>query len=100
MIARTAELMGADHIGIGSDTGRGWPDSMLDWMRNGRWTYATAKPRWPEWPDWYRNPADFGNLTAGLLARRLSSKDVAKIMGGNWSRFMGEGIVPAAGPLA
>jgi microsomal dipeptidase-like Zn-dependent dipeptidase len=46
---------------------------------------------------WYRNPADFGNLTAGLLACGLSSKEVAKIMGGNWLRFMCEGFQPSAG---
>jgi hypothetical protein len=39
---------------------------------------------------WYRNPADSGNLTAGLLACGLSSKEVAKIMGGNWLRYMGK----------
>ncbi len=95
MVARAAEMMGVDHIGIGSDTVRGWPDSVLDWMRNGRWTHGSAKPSWPDWQDWYRSPADFGNLTAGLLARGLSGQDVAKIMGENWLRFMDEGFRPA-----
>ena len=49
MVAHTAELMGVERIGIGSDTVRGWPDSVLDWMRSGRWTYSTATPHWPEW---------------------------------------------------
>jgi membrane dipeptidase len=94
MVARTADLMGVDRIGIGSDTVRGWPDSVLHWMRNGRWTQAESKASWPDWQDWYRGPADFGNLTAGLLARGFSGEDVAKIMGGNWLRFMDEGFVP------
>jgi microsomal dipeptidase-like Zn-dependent dipeptidase len=92
MVARTAELMGVERIGIGSDTVRGWPDSVLDWMRSGRWTYSTGKPNWPEWQSWYRTPADFGNLTAGLLARGFSGQDVAAIMGGNWLRFMEAGF--------
>ena len=38
MIARTAELMGTDHIGIGSDLCQGQPDSVVEWMRVGRGT--------------------------------------------------------------
>jgi membrane dipeptidase len=95
MVARTAEQMGVERIGIGSDTVRGWPDSVLDWMRSGRWTYSTAKPSWPEWQSWYRTPADFGNLTAGLRARGFSGQDVAFIMGGNWLRFMEAGFKQA-----
>ncbi|MDX1540263.1 MAG: membrane dipeptidase, partial [Geminicoccaceae bacterium] len=41
MIARTAELMGAEHLGIGSDLCQDQPDSVVTWMRNGRWTKAT-----------------------------------------------------------
>jgi microsomal dipeptidase-like Zn-dependent dipeptidase len=92
MVARTAELMGVEHIGIGSDTVRGWSDSVLDWMRSGRWSWSSAKPSWPDWQSWYRTPADFGNLTAGLLARGFSAKDVARIMGGNWLDFMDAGF--------
>jgi membrane dipeptidase len=95
MVARTADLMGVERIGIGSDTVRGWPDSVLDWMRSGRWTYSTAKPNWPEWQSWYRTPADFGNLTAGLMDRGFSAQDVARIMGGNWLQFMEAGFKQA-----
>ena len=95
MVARTADLMGVERIGIGSDTVRGWPDSVLDWMRSGRWTYSTAKPNWPEWQSWYRTPADFGNLTGGLMARGFSGQDVARIMGGNWLQFMEAGFKQA-----
>ena len=38
MIADTAELMGIDHIGLGSDLCQGQPDSVVEWMRSGRWT--------------------------------------------------------------
>ncbi len=96
MVARTAELMGVERIGIGSDTVRGWPDSVLDWMRSGRWTHSTAKPSWPQWQSWYRSPGDFANLTRGLLARGFSASDVARIMGGNWLDFMDAGFRPKA----
>ena len=38
MIARTADLMGIDNIGIGSDLCQDQPDSVVEWMRVGRWT--------------------------------------------------------------
>jgi microsomal dipeptidase-like Zn-dependent dipeptidase len=95
MVARTADLMGVEHIGIGTDTVRGWPDSVLDWMRNGRWTWSNATPQWPDWPGWFKSPADFGNLTAALLERGFSHQDVTRIMGGNWLNFFDSGIKPA-----
>ena len=33
MIARTADLMGADNIGLGSDLCQDQPDSVVEWMR-------------------------------------------------------------------
>ena len=38
MIAKTADLMGIDHIGFGSDLCQDQPDSIVEWMRVGRWT--------------------------------------------------------------
>ena len=38
MIARTADLMGVDHIGMGTDLCQDQPDSIVEWMRVGRWT--------------------------------------------------------------
>ncbi len=94
MVARTAEIMGVEHIGFGTDSVRKQPDDVLDWMRSGRWTRSGAKPSWPDWPAWFKSPADFPNLTDALLARGFSREDVAKIMGGNWLRFFEEGLRP------
>ena len=38
MVARTADLMGIDDIGLGSDLCQDHPDSVVEWMRVGRWT--------------------------------------------------------------
>ena len=38
MIAKTAEIMGVDKIGIGSDLCLNQPDKIVEWMRNGTWT--------------------------------------------------------------
>jgi microsomal dipeptidase-like Zn-dependent dipeptidase len=95
MVARTAEIMGIERIGIGSDTVRNWPDTVLEWMRSGRWTWSRAQPQWPRWPDWYQSPADFPNLTRALLGRGFSRRDVACIMGDNWLNFFDSGFRPA-----
>ena len=37
-IARTAEAIGVGHSGIGSDLCQDQPESVVEWMRVGRWT--------------------------------------------------------------
>ena len=41
MIAQTADLMGVEHLGIGSDLCQDQPDSVVEWMRVGRWSRET-----------------------------------------------------------
>ena len=101
MVARTAELMGVDHIGIGSDLCQNWGYETLEWMRSGRWTFApdygegsAERADWPEQPSWMRGPADLPNLVPGLAAKGFSREEVAKIMGGNWLRFFTDGFAP------
>ncbi len=36
MVAQTAELIGVNQIGIGSDLCQDQPDEIVEWMRNGR----------------------------------------------------------------
>jgi len=101
MVKRVVEQMGEDHIGIGSDQSRKWQDADLDWIRSGRWTFAVdfgegsaANRSWPTWPSWFKTPADFPNLTEGLLETGLSRGQVAKVMGDNWLRFFDEAFRP------
>ncbi|HEY3146368.1 MAG TPA: membrane dipeptidase [Dongiaceae bacterium] len=101
MVASTAELMGVERIGIGSDLCLGWDYQRLEWMRSGRWTFETDygegsrdKASWPAQPHWFRSPADMPALAAGLAQRGFSAPDVAGIMGGNWFRFFSEGFQP------
>jgi microsomal dipeptidase-like Zn-dependent dipeptidase len=104
MVARTVDLMGVDHVGIGTDLCQNQPMSVLTWMRNGRWARNTdygegsaGRPSWPSQPEWFRSAADFPNLTAGLLERGFSEPEVAAIMGENWIRFLEAQTAPAAG---
>ena len=94
MIARTAELMGIGHIGIGTDLCQDQPDSVVDWMRSGRWTKAVdygegsaAAPGFPPMPDWFTDNRHFGAIAAGLADVGMALDEVAAVMGGNWLRF-------------
>lgn len=94
MIARTAEIMGPQNIGIGTDLCQDQPDSVVTWMRNGRWTKtldygegsATA-PGFPRQPDWFQDNRDFGNIRQGLAATGLGAAEIDGIMGENWLAF-------------
>ncbi|MEC7488944.1 MAG: membrane dipeptidase [Pseudomonadota bacterium] len=94
MVARTADLMGVENIGIGSDLCQDQPDSVVEWMRVGRWTkdvdYGEGSANdagFPPQPPWFCGNLDFKNITEGLLARGFSETDTAKIMGENWLAF-------------
>ncbi|BCQ66819.1 membrane dipeptidase [Pseudomonas protegens] len=102
MIARTAELMGVEHLGLGSDLCQDQPNSVVDWMRVGRWTLdvdygegSKAQPGFPDQPAWFRDNRDFHNIEAGLHGVGFSAQEVAAIMGGNWLRFFENNFVPA-----
>ncbi|MGB7260769.1 MAG: membrane dipeptidase, partial [Albidovulum sp.] len=101
MIARTADLMGIKHIGIGTDLCQDHPDSVVEWMRSGRWTKkvdfgegSADAPGFPPMPGWFNDNRDFGNIAGGLKATGMAEADVAAVMGGNWLRFFGESFGP------
>ena len=101
MIARTADLMGEDHIGIGTDLCQDQPDSIVEWMRTGRWTKtidygegSAAAPGFPAVPDWFEDNRHFGNVAKGLAAAGLTKAQTDKIMGGNWHRFFASSFGP------
>jgi len=94
MIAKTADLMGVDKLGIGTDLCQNQPLSILEWMRNGRWSkqmdYGEGNKSNADWPkplSWFKDSRDFPNLTNGLLERGFNKQEVTLIMGGNWLNF-------------
>ena len=103
MVADLAEMIGVDHIGIGSDLCQDQPDSIIEWMRNGRWTKAATdiglgKAAVPPQPAWFVDNRDFGNLHAGLVARGFAAAHADAILGGNWRRFFANSFGPAETP--
>jgi len=94
MIARTAEQMGVERLGIGSDLCQDQPDRVVEWMRVGRWTKrvdygegSADAPGFPPQPDFFRDNRDFPRLANGLRAVGFDAPEVEAILGGNWLRF-------------
>ncbi len=102
MIATAADRFGVQHFGIGSDLCQDQPDSIVEWMRVGRWTKeidygegsATA-PGFPPQPEWFRDNRDFGNIEDGLRRAGFNDTEVAGLMGDNWLRFFEQNFTPA-----
>ena len=103
MVAATADLVGVEHLGIGSDLCLEQPDSVVHWMRNGRHTKATDygegsadQPGFPPQPDWFSDSRGFANLETGLRAAGFSAAETAALLGNNWLRFFEENFAPQA----
>lgn len=94
MILETAERYGVENIGIGSDLCQDQPDSIVTWMRVGRWSKemdygegSADNAGFPPEPEWFQDNRDFGNIRSGLEKVGFSADNVDQIMGGNWLRF-------------
>jgi len=94
MIADTIDMIGIECIGIGSDLCQDQPDSIVEWMRNGRWTKekdfgegTSENPGFPTQPKWFKNNTDFENIRTGLSDFGFSEEEIKNIMGRNWLNF-------------
>ena len=103
MIARTGEKYGIEHFGIGSDLCQDQPDSVVEWMRVGRWTKeidygegSAANPGFPPMPRWFQDNRDFDAIEEGLRAVGMNAVEVAGIMGRNWYRFYADNFGPGS----
>ena len=100
MAAEAAEVVGIDHIGIGSDLVTDQPLSMLHWMRSGRWASTntdtggcTEDLSWPTPPPWYKDNSGLQNLAEALGGFGFREEDIQKILGDNWHNFLSQGIL-------
>jgi len=102
MIARTAEMIGVEHIGFGSDLCQDQPDSVVEWMRNGTWTKerdfgegSAGQAGFPVQPEWFRDNRDFKNILNSLRKTGFSEDEVAHIAGLNWLDFFEKSFDPS-----
>ncbi|SMX33847.1 membrane dipeptidase [Octadecabacter ascidiaceicola] len=101
MVAEAASRYGAENLGIGTDLCQDQPDSIVEWMRVGRWSKAmdygegsADAPGFPPMPSWFGDNRDFGNIRAGLDAVGMSAAEIDGIMGDNWFRFYDKNFGP------
>ena len=94
MVARTAEIMNVNNIGIGSDLCLNQPDEVVEWMRNGTWSKSKNygegsqnRPGFPKQPKWFEDARGFKNLEKGLNKIGFSKEETNGILGNNWFNF-------------
>ena len=104
MAARLVDHMGINHVGIGSDLCQDQPDSVVEWMRSGRWTKqvdfgegSKDSPGFPPQPGWFRDNGDFPNLEQGLASVGFSDPEIAAVVGQNWLDFFDRSFGPGTG---
>lgn len=101
MIAWTAEQVGVDAVGIGSDYCPGHPRDIVTWWRYARWSRDEAPPapsedKYDAFPAWFRPPQRIPTLRAALDGRGFSEAETNKILGNNWLRLFEETLTPSA----
>jgi len=83
-------LVGEDHVSIGTDFVEGQPEGFLD-RGLGRHVPAGMVPGWPwQYPRGIASVDDFPNITSGLLKKGFGEDVVRKILGGNLVRIYRE----------
>ncbi|ORA22919.1 hypothetical protein BST13_35835 [Mycobacterium aquaticum] len=88
----TAELIGIEHLGFGSDYGYGYNQIDRAWVRQGKWSRDAIiqyEPLAFDHPEW-SGPTGMRTLADALLARGWSAADVSAFTGGNWLRLLDE----------
>ncbi|MGE8064064.1 membrane dipeptidase [Pseudomonas sp. NPDC089569] len=97
MVARTVDLIGIDHVGIGTDYSHNMQPRDYDWMRKGRWTRtvqygagSAASPGPARKPEWLLKAGQLNVVADGLQRAGFNPQEAAKILGGNWLRLYEE----------
>jgi membrane dipeptidase len=97
-IERMVELVGIDHVGIGTDFTQDQTDDFWRYIGSQQGTSfpatfidSTVIESWDEhYPERLKTPDDMPGLAPALLQRGYSEGDVAKLLGGNWMRLFRE----------
>ncbi len=97
MVARTVDLIGIDHVAVGTDRSHNHVKADYDWMRMGRWTRSVdygagsaANPGKAPPPEWFTEVRHLARIPEGLRKAGFSPAEVEKITSGNWLRLYGD----------
>lgn len=90
-IEHIIDVVGEDHVGIGTDFTQGYDDTFFRYITHDK-GYGRKLTDFGEviMPQGFQRIEDFPNLTATLERRGWSELRVRKIMGENWLRLLGE----------
>jgi len=93
LVARTVDIAGIDHVGIGTDRSHNTTQRDLDWMRKGTWTRGVdfgagsqVRPGKAPPPDWFTRVEHLGEVIPALARAGFNDEEVAKITHRNWLR--------------
>ena len=105
MAALAIDLVGSQNVGIGTDLCQDQPDSIVEWMRVGRWTKAidygegsAANAGFPTMPNWFHDNRDLAGFRERLLASGLDLATIDGVMGDNWHAFFDKSFGAQASP--
>ena len=88
------QMVGADHVAIGTDFCMEQPRSFFEWLFMSQGTIpATDVPYTPEPYQHLRgfaDPSDWVKVAEGLLNRNYSESDTKKVLGENWLKLFGQ----------
>ena len=92
VIEHLVELVGIDHVGVGTDFTEGQPREWFDWILTGKSKKGPAlELNHPLVnPEGIQHAGDFPNITAALFARGFAPTDIQKIIGLNFMRLFEE----------
>lgn len=93
MVARTVEIAGIDHVGVGTDLSHAHEAADYDWMRRGRWTrgvdYGAGSPERPgkvARAEWLVDLRGLALIAPALRRVGFSEEEAGKLLRGNWLR--------------
>jgi microsomal dipeptidase-like Zn-dependent dipeptidase len=96
LVARTAEIVGVEHVAIGSDLGGLYSPAQMDRLRSGHWTRAidpgAATPGVPDLaePLWLPEMSHATQIEAGLARAGFSPDEVVRVLRENWLALYAE----------
>jgi membrane dipeptidase len=86
------EMIGIDHVAVGTDFTEGQPKEFFDWLLTGKSKRGPCMELVHPIlnPKGIRQAREFPNITQALMKRRYAERDIKKIMGENWLRLYRE----------
>jgi microsomal dipeptidase-like Zn-dependent dipeptidase len=89
MAVEAAQIIGVEHLGVGSDLCQSQPDSVVCWMREGRWTRVKDETvMFPPELERFGSNADFPAIADGLAAAGFEATEIGSVLGGSWRNFI------------